>query len=354
MPYNRLSWLPRCSRVGAEAVTWTIRRTNASASAQLSNARECRVRHVNENCEVSAMTRKHCLGPVTHPWDRLPACPSDQTHRVPAPVSGFPTDPDGCATVADLRCRPRSMRWWSAGRRILAAAALLVWALRAQTTCGQGPGGPAEPAAERGDKAAVKVVEGTDAPWQSLFDGKTLKGWKSTNFGGEGQVHVENGVLVLEMGSSLTGITWTGEFPKCDYEVRAEAMRIEGIDFFCTMTFPVQESFCSLVVGGWAGAVVGISCIDNADASLNETTRFERFESRKWYRVRVEVREHRIRAWIDDKPMVDVVTKGRKLATRSEVELSKPFGITSWETRAGLRNIQVRRLPPPPRDAAEK
>ncbi len=55
---------------------------------------------------------------------------------------------------------------------------------------------------------------------------------------------------------------------------------------------------------------------------------------------------HRIRAWIDDERIVDVDTTGRKLATRIEVRLSQPLGITSWETRAALRNIQYRVLAP--------
>ena len=44
--------------------------------------------------------------------------------------------------------------------------------------------------------------------WKSLFDGKTLKGWKSTNFGGEAEVTVEDGTIVMDRGSNMTGITF--------------------------------------------------------------------------------------------------------------------------------------------------
>ena len=129
------------------------------------------------------------------------------------------------------------------------------------------------------------------AKWKPLFDGKTLAGWKVTEFGGQGEVVVEDGSIVLGMGSSLTGITYEKkDFPKCDYEIQLEARRLDGVDFFSTLTFPVQDSFCSLVVGGWAGAVVGLSCIDHADASQNETTRYMKFNKGQWYRIRVEVR----------------------------------------------------------------
>jgi hypothetical protein len=180
--------------------------------------------------------------------------------------------------------------------------------------------------------------------WQPLFDGESLAGWKITNFGGEGEVYVEKERLMLEFGSSLTGITYSKEFPKTNYEVRLDAMQVDGIDFFCGMTFPVGDSHCSFIVGGWAGAVVGLSNIDDRDASENETTKYMTFKNGVWYRIRLRVTPDRITAWIDDKKMVDQVITGRKISTRPETDLSKPFGIASWDTRAALRNIEVRRL----------
>ena len=54
----------------------------------------------------------------------------------------------------------------------------------------------------------------------------------------------------------MTGVTYQGQFPKTDYEVSLEAMRVDGVDFFCGMTFPVRSEFCTLIVGGWGGEVV--------------------------------------------------------------------------------------------------
>jgi len=42
--------------------------------------------------------------------------------------------------------------------------------------------------------------------WQPLFNGKDLDGWKVTNFGGEGDVLVENGDIVITQGADLSGI----------------------------------------------------------------------------------------------------------------------------------------------------
>lgn len=181
--------------------------------------------------------------------------------------------------------------------------------------------------------------------WKPLFDGKTLKGWKITNFGGEGEVKVEDEQIIMAFGSSLTGITYEGEFPKTNYEIRLEAMRVDGNDFFCGLTFPVAESHCSFILGGWGGAVIGLSSIDDRDASENETTQYKKFESSQWYKIRLRVSPDKIEAWIDDKQWVDRDIVGRKITTRREVDLSKPLGISAYETRAALRKLQYRELP---------
>ena len=180
--------------------------------------------------------------------------------------------------------------------------------------------------------------------WTPLFDGKTLDQWKKTNFGGEGEVQINDGQIQLDFGSSMSGITYTGSLPTTDYEVQLEAKRVDGIDFFCGLTFPVQDSFCSFIVGGWAGAVVGLSSIDGKDASENKTTRYMNFDTDRWYEIRVRVTARRIQAWIDGKRVVDQNIVGRDISTRNEVDLSQPLGISTWETRAALRNIQIRQL----------
>ena len=69
--------------------------------------------------------------------------------------------------------------------------------------------------------------------WQPMFDGKTMAGWRETEFAGHGQVQCESGLMVLNMGDPFTGINWTNDFPKMNYEVALDAMRLMGSDFFC-------------------------------------------------------------------------------------------------------------------------
>jgi hypothetical protein len=193
-----------------------------------------------------------------------------------------------------------------------------------------------------GDK---KKADKDSANWKTLFDGKSLAGWKSTNFGGEGEVTVKNGVILLENGNDMTGITFAGkDFPKMDYEVTLEGKRVKGNDFFCTTTFPVGDDFCSFVVGGWGGNVVGLSRIDGRDAVENDTTQGKDFKLGQWYRIRIRVTKQKIQAWIDKEQMVDLETKGKKITIRGECESSKPFGVATWRTEGAVRDIRVRLL----------
>ncbi len=180
------------------------------------------------------------------------------------------------------------------------------------------------------------------ADWAPLFDGETLGKWEQTSFGGEGPVRVRDGAIILEMGDPLTGVTWTGPALPPQYEIALDASRLAGNDFFCGLTFPVAGTHCSLILGGWGGGTVGLSNLDGRDASENETTREMRFEDRRWYAVRVQVTATHIRAWLDDQPLADVAIAGRRIGIRPEVDPSRPLGIASFRTRAGIRAIRLR------------
>jgi hypothetical protein len=177
-----------------------------------------------------------------------------------------------------------------------------------------------------------------------LFNGKTLEGWEITNFGPQGPVSVSGDQIILGMGDGCTGITWLKAFPRTDYEVTLDAKRVSGTDFFCGITFPVDKSPCSFIVGGWGGGTVGLSSIDSKDASENETTSIRNFETNRWYHIRLVVSNDSIRSWIDNDLVVDFKTGNKKLSIRPEVELSRPFGIASWKTTAAIRNIRLKRI----------
>src|SRR5580765_3782725 len=161
---------------------------------------------------------------------------------------------------------------------------------------------------KEGGTTSLPPLEGEG--WQAMFNGETLKGWHETEFAGRGEVECKPGVVVLKMGDPFTGINWTNEFPKVNYEIALDAMRVSGSDFFCGLTVPVGDAFCSLIVGGWGGSVVGISSLDGMDASENETSKFMNLENGRWYRIRLRVTGKKIQAWVDKEKLVDVDTVG--------------------------------------------
>ena len=209
----------------------------------------------------------------------------------------------------------------------------------------------APPAPAANAEESIKLPPGvSQAPapfegesWKAMFDGENLLGWRETDFAGHGDVRCQSGVIVLGMGSPFTGINWTNEFPKINYEVGLDAMRVMGSDFFCGLTVPVGTNFCSLIVGGWGGSLVGISSLDGMDASENETTKFKNFESGRWYRIRLRVTEKKIQAWIDKDKLVDVSIADRRISVRpGEIEQSEPFGLAAWQTAAAFREVKYR------------
>ncbi|MDP6409543.1 MAG: DUF1080 domain-containing protein [Planctomycetota bacterium] len=181
--------------------------------------------------------------------------------------------------------------------------------------------------------------------WTVLLDAERLTDWKATAFGGEGDVIVEDDLIVLEMGSPLTGLSWTGgELPRWDYELEVTARRLAGTDFFCGLTFPVGESHATLILGGWGGALTGLSCIDGADASENETTTFIAYERGREVSARVRVTRAEISTWLDGELLHTVGLVGHTVGLRPEVLLSRPLGVASFLARSGLRDLRLRRV----------
>ncbi len=185
---------------------------------------------------------------------------------------------------------------------------------------------------------------------ESLFDGTSMTGWKrmtEVNIPGYGKVHVEKGMIVLEEGSPMTGAVWQGDVPRNNYEVSLQAARLKGSDFFCGLTFPVGKEYCTLILGGWGGGTVGLSNVDHASAAENDTTQFMAFEEGQWYRVKVRVTDASIQAFLDDKQIINQERAGHTFTIWPEQDPARPLGITSYFTKAGLRNLKLQRLTSP-------
>lgn len=187
-----------------------------------------------------------------------------------------------------------------------------------------------------------------DEGWISLFDGETLGSWKKVEEGGSGDVAVKNGVLSIGMGAMSTGIRYEpadgAEFPVTDYEIEFIARRTLGNDFFAALTFPVGDSFCTLVNGGWGGTLIGLSSIDGFDASENSTSSYYGFKNKIWYIFRLRVTSRVIRAWLDDEPIIKTFLDGRQVSTRIEMSSYEPLGFATWICEGEIKKIHYRRL----------
>ena len=196
------------------------------------------------------------------------------------------------------------------------------------------------PASSSSDEPTVELSKPS-----LLFDGKNLDYWEEIEFGGEGDITIEDGILNFESGEELTGIASTLEdLPKTNFEVSLEARRTGGIDFFCGLTFPVADSHCTLILGGWGGGTCGLSCIDDKDASSNDTNLIMSFKENQWYKIRVRVEPDRIGAWVDDKQIIDANIKGKKISLRGDTSFCEPMGIVTFQTQAQYRKIELRTI----------
>lgn len=196
--------------------------------------------------------------------------------------------------------------------------------------------------------------------WKELFDGKTLTGWAVPRAGNEGAVEVKDGAIHLGLGEMGTFLRYEGKVPTTNYEISYEAQRLDGSDFFAALTFPVGKGFCTLVNGGWANTITGLSSIDGLDASMNTTTTEVLYENKKWYAFRVRVTDQFVRCWVDGERIINQPRKKDEFSvpldadseedfyyqfdTRIEVEDCKPLGFASWWSHGAIRKIHLHEL----------
>lgn len=194
---------------------------------------------------------------------------------------------------------------------------------------------------------AGAATKSTDPKEIVLFDGKTLKNWKVTEFGGQGEASVEDGKIVVRSGSTLSGINWVGpDLPTSNYEVEVDAMKLDGSDFFLGLTFPYKKEAASIILGGWGGGVTGISSINGDDAANNEFMSTRDYPKNKWFHLRLRVTDARIQAWLNDEkePFLDCETDGKQITTRGEIDPARPLGLSTYQTSAAYKNLRFRKL----------
>ncbi len=202
---------------------------------------------------------------------------------------------------------------------------------------------PGKPAVAAPTPALAKEA----ATERVLFDGKSLDAWETVDIGGSGTVELEGDLMIINMGDSLSGVVYKkpADLPLTNYEISLEAKRLQGVDFFCGLTFPVGDlkKCATLICGGWGGSVTGISSIDDFDASNNNTGSYQKYEDDKWYKIRLRVTPENLSAWLDDKQIIDQDITGRKISLRpGPIETYAPLAISTFNTTSAIRNVKVK------------
>ncbi len=231
---------------------------------------------------------------------------------------------------------------------------VLVLGMAALSACGETPAGA-------GAVAPVAAAGWTVSDWGE---------WKQQETGPEAKISVvaevaeakpvagraalsaeatKAGVLVLGRGEPFTVVRYEGARPLLvdQYEISWEAMRLEGNDFFASLTFPVgsKEQCATFVTGGWGGWTTGISSLQHQFANENETTGSMEFQQGRWYQFILQVNRECLRALIDGKEQFKVGLKGKALGMHpSEISKSVPLGFASYSTKGAIRNVHIRPL----------
>jgi hypothetical protein len=179
-----------------------------------------------------------------------------------------------------------------------------------------------------------------------LFNGKSLDDWEFVDVGGSGEVELEGGLMIINQGENVSGAIYkkAATLPTTNYEITLEAKRIQGVDFFVGLTFPVGDlKHCAtLVCGGWGGSVTGISCIDSMDASDNNTSSYQRYKDDEWYAIKLRVTPKNLSVWLGDKQIIDEDIEGKKISVRpGPVESYLPLSLTTFNTMAAIRNVKL-------------
>jgi hypothetical protein len=195
---------------------------------------------------------------------------------------------------------------------------------------------------------SLLLASPTPAAEVALFNGRDLAGWKDPEFSGGAAAVVEGGILRIGQGEVLSGLVYTNDIPRLNYEIEVEARRVLGTDFFLALTAPHGTNCFTLVCGGWGGWVTGISSLNYLDASENDTAVSVKYEDNRWYKVRLRVEPNRLAVWMDGDPIIDADIEGRHIGMRpGDIEKCAPLGLATYQTQGEIRRLVLRRLPPP-------
>ena len=151
-------------------------------------------------------------------------------------------------------------------------------------------------------------------------------------------------ILRIAKGNPGSGVNYRGPVPTMNYEVTAEARRVDGDDFFYGLTFSIRDQYATLIIGGWGGGVWGVSNLDGMSAVENETTGYQPFEQNRWYKITLRVADDRTTVHLDGKKIFGFATPDHQYSVWPQQATMIPLGIATWKTGAEIRHLTLQNV----------
>ncbi len=190
--------------------------------------------------------------------------------------------------------------------------------------------------------------------WSSLFDGKTMNGWKlMAVHGGHGGVwEVKDGALVGDQEKDHQGGLIGTEKKYGDFEIEVEfkadlpvdtglflRTREDGMGYQITIDYRKDGTVGSLYAPAEGGFI---------QINKNWEKAYKKFGWNK-LRARIEGQPAHVRSWLNDKKMIDFTDNRERFPAEGYIGLQVHGGEDSWgeKSKVRYRNIRIREIPKP-------
>jgi hypothetical protein len=198
---------------------------------------------------------------------------------------------------------------------------------------------------------SVASVEAADG-WTSLFDGKTLKGWKQNN--GTAKYSVKDGTIlgVTNEGSPnsfLCSVKNYGDF-ELVFEVKVDNALNSGVQIRSASkkgykNFRVHGPQVEIATNGTAGFVYGEALGTGwLSAKAKVDKKNKAFKNGKWNKYRVLAVGTSIKTWINGIPVADLVDTKSKMPSGFLGLQVHGIGKNPGPFKVQWRNIKIRDL----------
>ena len=200
---------------------------------------------------------------------------------------------------------------------------------------------------------ATLAFSGTTA-WTSLFDGKTMNGWRlMAVHGGHGGIwEVKDGSLIGDQEKDHQGGLIGTEKKYGDFEIELEfkadlpvdtglflRTRDDGMGYQITIDYRKDGTVGSLYAPAEGGFI-----------QINKTWE-KAFKKYGWnkLRARIEGQPAHVRSWLNDKKMIDFTDSRERFPAEGYIGLQVHGGEDSWgeKSKVRYRNIRMREVAKP-------